>query len=51
MRLNAPSRHDPSTLADATGWIALAFGLLFGAFVAAQLLARDGALIFRMHKD
>jgi murein DD-endopeptidase MepM/ murein hydrolase activator NlpD len=26
-------------LADATGWIALAFGLLFGAFVAAQLLA------------
>ncbi len=37
--MSTPHRHDPSALADATGWIAVAFGLLFAAFVAAQLLA------------
>ena len=37
--MSAPNRHDPAALADATGWIGLAFGLLVGAFVLAQLLA------------
>ena len=37
--MSRPSRNDPTALADAAGWIGLAFGLLFAAFVFAQVLS------------